>query len=127
MTTKKTTTKNETTKTKTKTTTKKTSKKNVYYMNANETNKSILNENDLKKRVALYDKFLKSSISIANDIITIAKHRDNLLQLIRKNKNDSRMCKSLRHELRNVCLHDGALRNKKYTCRVLRQTIFAKR
>jgi hypothetical protein len=128
MTTKKTTTKKTTTKNETKTTSKKTTKKNnVYYMNANETNKTILNENDLQKRVALYAKFLQSSISIANNIITIEKHRENLLQLIRKNKHDSKMCKSLRHELRNVCLHDGALRNKKYTCRVTRQTIFAKR
>jgi hypothetical protein len=126
----KTTTKKTTSKTTTKkneTSTKTTTKKTTYFMNANEMNKSILNENDLKKRVALYAKFLKSSISIANNIITIEKHRENLLQLIRKNKHDSKMCKSLRHELRNVCLHDGALRNKKYTCRVLRQTIFAKR
>lgn len=96
-------------------------------MNANETNTFLHNENDLQKRVAMYEKFLKSSISIANNMITIEKHRDDLLQLIRKNVNDSKLCKSIRNELRKTCLHDGALRNKKYTCRVLRQTIFAKR
>jgi len=97
-------------------------------MNANETNLQLKNENDLQKRVALYKRFLQSSINIANEIITIEKHRDNILQLILKLRNvDNARCKTLRHDLRNVCLHDGALRNKSYTCRVLRQKIHAKK
>lgn len=120
-----------------KTTTNKTSKKNdtskktttnkIVYMNANETLKNITNENDESKRIKIYDTFLKSSIVIANVTITIAKHRDNLLNALRKNKMNSQLCKSIRHELRTCCLHRGALRNKKYTCIIKRTTIFAKR
>lgn len=122
---------------KTTTTTKKTSKKNdtsmktttkkIIYMNANDVMKNITNENDESKRVKIYDAFLKSSIVIANETITITKHRDNLLNALRKNKMNAQLCKSIRHELRNSCLHRGALRNRKYTCIIKRTTIFAKR
>jgi len=125
------------TKNETKTTSKKTTKKNdtskktttkkIVFMNSNDVLKNITNENDEKKRVKIYDAFLNSSIVIANDTITIRQHRDNLLNALRKNKMNSQLCKSIRHELRNVCLHRGALRNRKYTCIIKRTTIFAKR
>jgi hypothetical protein len=128
MTTKKTTTKNETKKTTTKTTSKKTTKKNeTYFCNANETLQQIENENDESKRAKIYARFLQSSIVIANRTITIEKYRDELLQTIRKNVQNSKMCKSIRHELRTRCLHRGALRNKKYHCIIKRTTIFAQR
>jgi late competence protein required for DNA uptake (superfamily II DNA/RNA helicase) len=69
------------------------------------------------KTIEDYVAFLKSHIVVNSETITITQHRDNLLAKLRANKMDSKMCKSIRHELRGVCLHDGGTRTRKYKCR----------
>jgi len=85
-------------------------------------NKTTSTKNAKQKRTKKNDD--KIEMIIVNNVeMTIDNYRDELLKQLRLNRDNTKLCKRIRHLLRKKCKHYGALRNRTYVDQTTMQKI----